>query len=153
MKFIIRDTIESDFHTIAEIEEKYIPNPWSENTLKNAFFADGAEFFTAVMDNIICGFIAASCVLDEISVDNIAVEEYCRGYGIATELLKALENKVRDKAAFITLEVREKNTAAVNLYKKFGFEILGTRKNYYSRPTDNALIMTKFYSAEGTDKD
>ena len=51
--------------------------------------------------------------------------------------------------AFVTLEVRPSNTAAIALYSAFGFESVGRRKNYYDKPSEDALLMTK-YRKEGS---
>ena len=53
-----------------------------------------------------------------------------------------------DKLKFLTLEVRPSNTAAVKLYEGFGFEQVGERKNYYSNPTENAVLLTLYFNKE-----
>ena len=62
---------------------------------------------------------------------------------------KLVENAISvctDKeCAFITLEVRVSNLAAISLYESCGFEKIGERKNFYTSPTENALIMTKYF--------
>ena len=77
-------------------------------------------------------------VLDSIDVYEIlaiaTVEEY-RNKGIAQELLA----KIRIKNIF--LEVRESNQTAINFYKKNKFKEISIRKNYYSKPAENAIIM------------
>ena len=86
---------------------------------------------------------------DEGYILNVAVlPRYC-GQGIG----KALVNTVLDYAennnlAFVTLEVRVSNAPAISLYTSLGFEKVGERKNYYSNPTENALLLTKFYNSE-----
>ena len=50
----------------------------------------------------------------------------------------------RENVSSLTLEVNEKNIPAQNLYKKYGFNVLGTRKKYYNN-TDNAIIMTLYF--------
>ena len=52
---------------------------------------------------------------------------------------------MKNSLCFITLEVRESNAAAISLYSNFGFIKAGERKNYYSDPTENAVIMTKYF--------
>ena len=46
---------------------------------------------------------------------------------------------------FITLEVRQSNTPAINLYQSFGFEPVGKRPKFYSHPTEDALLLTKYF--------
>ena len=53
-------------------------------------------------------------------------------------------NKASEGCEFITLEVRQSNITAVNLYKKNGFKQVAIRKNYYNNPIESAIIMTKF---------
>ena len=50
--------------------------------------------------------------------------------------------------AFLTLEVRPSNTAAIALYQGFGFREVGRRRNYYDLPKEDALILTKYYTEE-----
>jgi len=46
--------------------------------------------------------------------------------------------------SFLTLEVRESNVAAAALYEKMGFQRVGVRKNFYSAPQENAVLMTRY---------
>ena len=48
-------------------------------------------------------------------------------------------------ATFISLEVRLSNAPAISLYKKAGFESAGVRPSFYRDPTEDALIMTKYF--------
>jgi ribosomal-protein-alanine N-acetyltransferase len=81
-------------------------------------------------------------IRDDVQVNNIAVHPDCRGLGIGEALMQFAVAKVRGEGAgFMTLEVRQSNTAALTLYKKFGFEVLGTRKNYYTKPDEDAFVL------------
>ena len=69
--------------------------------------------------------------------------------GIGAALLKALfAESERRGAAVLQLEVRESNLAARRLYEKNGFEIVGKRKNYYEKPAEDAILMSKFFQKE-----
>ena len=57
---------------------------------------------------------------------------------------KMIAESKRENVSSLTLEVNEKNIPAQNLYKKYGFNVLGTRKKYYNN-TDNAIIMTLYF--------
>ena len=85
-------------------------------------------------------------ISDSCFVDNIAVYPEYRRQGVGTALLKiaALTADVMG-TDFISLEVRESNYAAIELYRSMGFEVMGMRKNFYRRPQENALIMTKIF--------
>jgi ribosomal-protein-alanine N-acetyltransferase len=82
-------------------------------------------------------------VLDEGSLDNIAVDPAYRRQGVAQALLEALIAQGQaQRLSFITLEVREHNAPAIGLYEKNGFQVVGRRKNYYEKPREDAILMT-----------
>ena len=88
-------------------------------------------------------------VLDECYIANVAVRNKFRRLGIGASLLGTAEKAALYKnCSFISLEVRVSNTPAINLYEKHGYISQGQRKNFYSNPTENALIMTKTFSKE-----
>ena len=68
---------------------------------------------------------------------------------MAAQLLQVFDNFARgNQLAFLTLEVRPSNTAAIALYQGFGFREVGRRRNYYDLPKEDALILTKYYTEE-----
>jgi len=94
-------------------------------------------------DSPIIGFITGRCFADEVHVNNMAVRRDFRRQGIGQSLLRALlswgEGK---KASQAVLEVRAGNTAAQQLYRASGFEVVGRRRGYYMDPLEDALVMT-----------
>ena len=110
--------------------------------------ADEQQIFLAALDEAgrVLGYAGMTAVLDEGYIDNVAVLPELRRQGIAglllTELLRRSEER---KLSFVTLEVREHNAPAVALYEKFGFSPVGLRKNYYEKPRENAILMTKSF--------
>ena len=141
MNYTIRKAVKGDLAAMYEIEQECIADPWSLAAFESSFAATGALFLAAESTNgEVCGFVTANAVLDEINIYNVAVKENHRRQGIATALLKELE---KGEPYSINLEVRESNASAVALYKKCGFEQVGLRKDFYSKPTENAVLMTK----------
>lgn len=140
---IIRQAAESDLPVFAEIERECIAEPWSVESFRAEYNAAGAVFLAAERDGVICGFLTASSVLDEVNINNVAVREECRRSGIGERLLCALEEQVSGFAAVINLEVRESNLPAIALYKKRGYIQNGLRKNFYRQPVENAMLMSK----------
>ena len=67
---------------------------------------------------------------------------------IAEALLDAYIQYGREHLAFLTLEVRASNQAAIALYEKHGFTQAGLRKNYYEKPREDAVIMTRFFKED-----
>jgi ribosomal-protein-alanine acetyltransferase len=95
-----------------------------------------------VADVEVVAYIVYWQIRDDVQINNIAVHPAHRGFGLGEAMMRYAIAKVRAAGAgFISLEVRQSNTAAVTLYKKLGFEILGTRKNYYTKPDEDAHVM------------
>ena len=91
------------------------------------------EFVNVLLydDNGIKGVLVYSKIYDRLEIDYIIVNEDYRRLGIASKLLKYMEDENKD-ALNITLEVRESNIQAISFYKKNGFVIEAVRKNYYN---------------------
>ena len=86
----------------------------------------------------------AQILLDEGYITNVAVFPEQRRRGIAGQLLQVFLNFAEaNHLAFLTLEVRPSNAAAIALYQGFGFQEAGRRKNYYQQPREDAIIMTR----------
>lgn len=128
---------------IARIEEMCFSSPWSEDAIGEELNNLHAHYFVAECDGIVCGYVGIHTVLDEGYITNIAVDLNFRRQGIASKLLETLIAKMGE-LTFITLEVRVSNNPAIALYKSFGFEEVGVRKGYYTKPSEDALLMTKF---------
>ena len=93
----------------------------------------------------VLGYVGMMYVLDEGYISNVAVSPECRRLGIADKLIESLIKRANERnLSFVTLEVRESNLPAIELYRKFGFSDVGMRRYYYNRPTENAILMTKF---------
>lgn len=128
---------------VAKLEEVCFSTPWSQKALTEAFMS-GTKFFVAQKDNKVLGYIGISAIIDEGYITNVAVFPEYRNMGVATTMLEHLfEFAKKQNLAFISLEVRESNYTAISLYEKLGFKTEGKRKNFYTAPTENALIMTK----------
>lgn len=144
-RYFIRRMKEEDLPTVRAIETMSFSNPWSEDTFRGEIQNAPVSFPLVVVrrpgDEVV-GYIVYWQIRDDVQVNNIAVHPECRGLGLGEAVMRFAIAKVRAAGAeFMTLEVRQSNTAAVTLYKKLGFEILGTRKNYYSRPDEDACVM------------
>ena len=141
--FSVREFKENDEEAIAQLEKECFSKPWSEKAILDAR-ENNTIFLVAQAQEKIIGYAGLQIILDEGYITNVAVTKEHRDKGVAKALMEKLA-EIGDKRelAFITLEVRESNLAAINLYKKFGFEKEGERKNFYENPKENALIMTK----------
>lgn len=147
-KINITDLKSEDVEKVAEIEKMCFSKPWSENSFKNALNDSNSKFFVVRLGSDIIGFsgmyIAAGA---EGYVYNIAVNPLFRKKGIGTILTKKLINYAKENnLEFLSLEVRKSNNSAISVYEKCGFEKVGTRKNFYESPVEDALIMTFYFS-------
>lgn len=143
-RIIIRAANENDLENFAEISRECFSEPWSVNSFKSAFESEGAVLLAAeTSEGVVCGFLTASTVLDEVNIEDVAVREGYRQRGAAKGLLAELLRRTERNVARINLEVRESNFPALNLYKKFGFEPVGLRKDFYRDPRENAVLMAK----------
>ena len=144
---LIRRMTEADLPRVLEIEKVCFADPWTEGIFRSSL-ADEAEcWFAAVRDGNVLGYAGMQSVLDEGYIDNVAVDPSFRHRGIASSLLNAMEAEAKTRQlAFLSLEVRAGNGAAVALYTRFGFQTIGRRPGYYLLPKEDALIMTKYYT-------
>ena len=129
---------------VAALERLCFAVPWNEAMLEEELYNDTASFIVAQGENgEVLGYAGLHVVLDEGYIDNVAVRPDCRRQGIADRLLDVFCRFGEAHLAFLTLEVRPSNTAAVALYEKHGFREAGRRKDYYSGPTEDALLLTR----------
>ncbi len=92
------------------------------------------------------GFAFISVIADEAELIDIAVRRELRGKGLGEKLLcYALEQAKSNAASSMYLEVRKSNEAAKMLYQKYGFEIIGERRKYYSDGEDAVLMRKLIY--------
>lgn len=136
---MIRRAIKEDADKIAEILSQTLTK-WSEQSVVSSIEKD---FCLVAEKSGVCGAIFLSRVLDECEILNFAVDTNLRGSGIGTVLLDAALSDEFVKGADVFLDVRESNEAAIHLYKKFGFKEITVRKNFYTNPNENAIIMKK----------
>ena len=144
-RYFIRRMQENDLPAVRTIEALSFSNPWSDDTFRGEIQNTSISFPFVVVrrpgDEVVA-YIVFWLIRDDVQVNNIAVHPDCRGLGIGEALMQFAIAKVRGEgAAFMTLEVRQSNTAALTLYKKLGFEVLGTRKNYYTKPDEDAFVL------------
>lgn len=129
---------------IAALERECFTDPWSEHLLEDALFDPQASFIVAEdgEEGNILGYAGLHAILDEGYIDNIAVAPDARRHGVASALLDVFCRFGAANLAFLTLEVRQSNAAAIALYEKHGFAAVGRRKNYYDAPREDAVLMT-----------
>lgn len=136
---------EDDLQQVMRIEEEAFPDPWHISFFKRELRKRKTHTRLCVgrlKDNVI-GFIVFYIVGGECHILNIAVETTYRRRGVGTYLLEyTLEDVRKSGANEVFLEVSDKNTAALELYKKYDFQVFGVRKRYYGNG-DDAYVLRK----------
>jgi [ribosomal protein S18]-alanine N-acetyltransferase len=132
--------------SVLEIETASFTSPWTrEMYLAELENRNVSYCFLASFDNgPAIGFCSFWRVLDELHINNLAVLPDFRHRGVGAELLAFVLNEgARLGALRATLEVRRSNTPALMLYERYGFTVAGIRRDYYSNPQEDALILWK----------
>ena len=135
----------SDIKKASEIETENFPHPWEYEDFLKQSKDKNYLFLVAKRGESVIGYISIAIVLDEASINTIAVKKESRRQGAAQLLINESAKKLSERCAFLTLEVRKSNTAAISLYGKLGFEIVGERPRFYRDPDEDALLMTMYF--------
>ena len=136
---------------LEQLERMCFSRPWSKKMLAEELDNQCAAFLVAVEPETekAVGYAGLLVVADEGYITNVAVDPSCRRQGVAAQLLQVFDNFAKgNHLAFLTLEVRPSNAAAIALYEGFGFREVGRRRNYYDLPKEDALILTEYYTEE-----
>ena len=137
----IRKAQENDIAEIAALERECFSDPWSVESLRDTA---GTLTLIATDNSTVVGYIITRCVAGEAELFRICVKEEARRHGTGRLLLmRGIEAAREDGAGKMFLEVRSQNAPARALYASTGFMEAGLRKNYYSDPEDDAVIMVK----------
>lgn len=145
----IRKMTDDDIDVVCALEKECFSHPWSREAIAEEMAFSRSAFFVAEYNGDIVGYAGMTVILDEGQVFNVAVFGDRRRLGAGTALTLALIDEARARGACVLmLEAREQNVAARALYEKCGFTAVGTRKNFYSMPTDNAVLYNYYIKKE-----
>lgn len=139
---LIRRMTASDVDRVTDIAVRCFSNPWTKEDYIYSLESEHDLGLVAVCDNKVVGFCIMRMSIDSADITDVAVAPEARRKGIGSMLIASLltEGKSRGITGYM-LEVRISNEAAIDLYKKNGFEKTGIRKNYYKSPVEDALLM------------
>ena len=128
-------------HELFEIEKACFSTPWCEDEFTGLDKNEFATAFVALKDKKPVGVVVIYRIADEAQIMDIATHPDHRREGIGEALIDVATDFCRvDGAVKIMLEVRRSNTAAQKLYEKKGFKTVGTRRDYYTCPTEDAVL-------------
>jgi [ribosomal protein S18]-alanine N-acetyltransferase len=158
----VRPMVVEDMEQVVALDQMSFSLPWPAHSFRYELFenevarlwvaevksaqtqATPASIISApVVYPTVVGMIVVWLILDEVHIATIAVHPQYRRLGIGRQILiTALRECRAHGAVSATLEVRENNSNAISMYRKFGFEIVGRRKHYYKDTNEDAILMT-----------
>jgi ribosomal-protein-alanine N-acetyltransferase len=132
-----------------EIECESFSSPWTDVSIKHEILRKESVCVVALENDgenkTVVGHAYMRQIFDEGRINNVAVRKSHRRRGVGSLLVEGLIAAAPEREiSALTLEVREGNVAAISLYEKHGFKAEGIRKNYYSNPTENGIVMWKY---------
>lgn len=142
---LIRSMVEKDIDAIVRLEKQLFTSAWTKDHFryelsKNPF----SNNLVLQKQATIIGYIGFWLLGDQTQITTIGISPNEQGRGYAKVLMDACIKATEEQGyAIITLEVRVSNTVAINLYQRYGFEVVTTRKNYYQDTKEDAYLMLK----------
>ena len=145
---MIRIATSNDLVDILSIEKKVFKHPWLKEQLDWELNSQpAAENYVMIAKGIMIGYLFSHIIDDDVQILNIAIDIPFQHEGYGEQLLSYFLDQFNTDSS-IHLEVRKSNFPAINLYLKFGFHEIGTRKGYYADGED-AIIMQRYSLIHG----
>lgn len=145
----IREMEAEDLEQVYALEKESFSTPWSLDSFQFELKENkAAHLWVAEVggddgEKKVIGMVVVWLLVDEAHIATVAVKEDYRRRGIASQLICTALTDLGEKGAIgATLEVREGNKTAQELYRGFGFEFVGRRKGYYKDSGEDAILMT-----------
>ena len=140
---VLRRMTLSDVPAVHRLEQAIFSMPWSEKDFVYEMTENKVARYLVIEEaGEIIAFAGAHIILDQAHVTNIAVRQDCRGRGLGRMITRALMQYASNLGAeYLTLEVRQSNVTAQNLYKSLGFVKVNVRKRYYEDTGEDAWLM------------
>jgi ribosomal-protein-alanine N-acetyltransferase len=149
MQWVLSRMAPADIESLIAIEAQCFDAPWGRLSFEAEFASARAHSLVArtcgpEAEPRVIAYICFRLLADELHLFRIAVAPQWRGRGVASRLLaECLDTAGRQGATSVLLEVRPSNRAALALYRKFGFEVIAVRPNYYPESREDALMLQK----------
>lgn len=129
---------------VCALEEEAFSMPWHKESFLEMIQCKDACYLVGILEEEVVASCGLRNIVGEGEITNVVTKKDKRGLGIGRQmLLKLMEEGAEMGVEAFTLEVRKSNEAAIHLYESLGFAAEGERKNFYEKPTEDALIMWK----------
>jgi len=150
----LRAMIAADIEAVTQIEQASYSVPWTEQTFRGLVDRLDTDALSALCEEVVVGFAVAWSVGDQAELGNVAVAKDWRSRGVGERIVREVVTRLaRRGVKEIFLEVRVSNRAARRLYERLGFVEIGRRRNYYVRPSEDAIVMRKRLRNRRSDPD
>ncbi len=143
MNLSLEPMLPADIPDVVRIERESFSTTWPGDAFHTELQTNRlAHYYVGKIDGTVVAYGGIWVIMEDSHITTIAVDPRYRGrkYGELL-LVKLLDEAVSRGAAWMTLEVRESNLIAQNLYRKYGFTTVSTRRGYYTDNNENALVM------------
>lgn len=139
----LREMTVEDLDQVMELEEELFSVPWTREGYFSYLIKENTLFLVVEEKGRILAYCGLLMVLDEGDILNVAVKRERQREGIGRFLMEGLIRLAGELGiAVLHLEVRRSNETAIRLYERTGFVRDGLRKDYYTDPTEDAVLMT-----------
>lgn len=140
----VRRAKEQEIEEIARLEQEIFSDPWSLAAIRETWGQKQARILGAWLEEQMAGYVIVYFAADESEIARIAVDEKFRRQGVAGALLDEMERVLVSKGIVrLMLDVRKSNAAALGFYLSRGFKEDGIRKNFYTNPIEDAILMSR----------
>ncbi len=140
----IRSMEERDLDQVADLEQENFSVPWKRRDFQTYLDREEGLFLVLAEEEKVLGYMGVILAPPEGDITNVSVSRAARGRGIGTALVKEMLRRTEERGVHtLFLEVRKSNETAIRLYRREGFREVGLRKNYYEKPSEDALIFTR----------
>jgi ribosomal-protein-alanine N-acetyltransferase len=144
---VVRFMTKSDVPAVMDVDRLSLPTPWAERSFQYELTENPASCLLLAEqqgeNSQIVGFVGFWMLVDEAHISTLGVHPEHRQKGIGTQLLlEAIRQGIAMGARLVTLEVRQSNQSAINLYRKHGFEVVGKKVRYYMDNQEDAILMS-----------
>jgi ribosomal-protein-alanine N-acetyltransferase len=142
-RLAITPMLPSDVPEVARVERSSFTTVWPADAFYNELHTNKlAHYFVGRAGGRIVAYGGIWVILEDSHITTLAVDPAYRGKGYGEQmLLRLVDEAVEHGASWMTLEVRESNAAAQQLYRKYGFTTVTMRRGYYSDDNESALVM------------
>lgn len=141
---MIRKMTLEDLPEILILEKALFSSPWSEENYRFEILENPYAHYVVEDEQGLRGYLGLWLNDDALQITTLGVASSHQGKGLGQNLVKyALEYALENKVSVMTLEVRISNEKAIRLYEKNGFKKSALRKQYYSHPDEDAILMMK----------